>query len=966
MTDLDGNGLVDGSELSAYQFFNDGNPITITNRRGQTFSDATSRSWNVIAGAQFDDGFLALRARQTHRRVLQYQVWSTDETGTINGRSRGWRDGQTMSNWGLEEIFKLDLNSDGLIGDQLPENPAPSNDGAASFAIEGTPQLGQILSIALTNSDPDGDGTPTVAWLASNQDGTWSQVGSDPQITISTDLEGRQLIANVSYIDGDGFSESVSTEPLLIPVTNADDYGTTPDSSGILALSSRLEANLEVAGDLDWFKVELENGKNYSFEQIGTGLADPLLTLRDNNGSIITSDDDSGDGLNSRINFEPERSGYYYLEAGSYDNAFTGKYFVGAYENLTQPEEPVNDGAASFAIEGTPQLGQVLSIALTNSDPDGDGTPTVAWLASNQDGTWSQVGSDLQITISADLEGRQLIANVSYIDGDGFSESVSTQSIAIPIFYSDDYGAKPGDSGDLSVGASQQGELETLGDRDWFAIELEAGKSYVFELTGATLEDPFLSLNDSTGATIITDDDGGDGLNSRIAYTAANTETYYLDAGAYADESIGSYVIKASEVLPAPAGFNSEDGYGHISASRSFENLLGISLNETQDLGGNLWGLDNINAPEVWIGGDNFSGVTGSGATIAVIDTGVDLDHPEFNGRIVPGYDFVDSDNEADDGNGHGTHVAGTIGGANDGIGITGVAPDASIMPIRVLGNDGYGYTSDIVAGVYWSADNGADVINLSLGGGGYSQAMADAIAYASNKGSVVVMAAGNSGSQSPDYPAAHAVNHGLAVGAVNQQKTMAGFSNRAGSTVLDYVTAPGASIYSTVPDAGYDYLSGTSMAAPHVAGVAGLLKSYDNSLSSESIENLIVESAENNINTSRNSLNSPDEITGQTPSQAINLQSLDSLDELQLTGRLIGNIRGGTRSRNQTIKELRAEKTNGEIIEEIDVVESTKRKFVTLDLGDASHQDQVGLIKDLLLDNQFNYFELDTRMTIV
>ena len=127
-----------------------------------------------------------------------------------------------MSNWGLEEIFKLDLNSDGLIGDQLPENPAPSNDGAASFAIEGTPQLGQVLSIALTNSDPDGDGTPTVAWLASNQDGTWSQVGSDPQITISADLEGRQLIANVSYIDGDGFSESVST-PLLIPVTPVND-----------------------------------------------------------------------------------------------------------------------------------------------------------------------------------------------------------------------------------------------------------------------------------------------------------------------------------------------------------------------------------------------------------------------------------------------------------------------------------------------------------------------------------------------------------------------------------------------------------------------------------------------------------------------------------------------------------------------------------------------------------------------
>ena len=117
MADLDRNGLVDGSELSAYQLFNDGNPITVTNRRGRTFSDATSRSWNVIAGAQVDDGFLVLRAKQTRRRGMRYQTWSTDETGTINGRSRGWRDGQYMADQGLESIFNLDLNNDELIGD---------------------------------------------------------------------------------------------------------------------------------------------------------------------------------------------------------------------------------------------------------------------------------------------------------------------------------------------------------------------------------------------------------------------------------------------------------------------------------------------------------------------------------------------------------------------------------------------------------------------------------------------------------------------------------------------------------------------------------------------------------------------------------------------------------------------------------------------------------------------------------
>ena len=227
MADLDGNGLVDGSELSAYQLFNNGNPITITNRRGRTFSDATSRAWNAIAGAQVDDGFLVLRAKQTRRRGMRYQTWSTDETGTINGRSRGWLDGQSMADQGLENIFNLDLNNDGLIGDQPPDETDPVNDGTATFAIEGIPQLGQVLSISLTNSDPDGDGTPTVAWLASNQDGTWSQVGSDPEITISADLEGRQLLANVSYIDGEGFSEDVSTEPVLIPVTPVNDGAAT-------------------------------------------------------------------------------------------------------------------------------------------------------------------------------------------------------------------------------------------------------------------------------------------------------------------------------------------------------------------------------------------------------------------------------------------------------------------------------------------------------------------------------------------------------------------------------------------------------------------------------------------------------------------------------------------------------------------------------------------------------------------
>ena len=867
MSDLDGNGLVDGSQLSAYQLFNDGNPITITNRRGRTFSDATSRVWNVIAGSQVDDGFLVLRARQTRRRGLLYKTWSTDETGTINGRSRGWRDGQTMSDQGLENTFNLDLNNDGWIGDQLPEK--------------------------------------------------------------------------------------------------IDDYGTTPESSGFLALASRLEGDLEVTGDVDWFKVELEAGRNYIFEQIGTGLPDPLLTLRDDFGSILASDDDSGGELNSRITFDAEKSGYYYLEAGSYGNQFTGNYFIGAYEDVTQPEEPINDGAATFTIDGTPQLGQVLSIAITNSDPDGDGTPTIAWLASNQDGSWSQVGSNPQITISADLEGRQLRANVSYIDGEGFSEDVSTEPVLIPISNSDDYGASPESSGSLAIGSSLEGNLESLGDLDWFKVELEADKYYNFELTGTTLEDSFLALKEANGNIIATDDDGGDGFNSRIIISPESSGTFYLEASAYNNEQTGTYLITANEADALPTGYSPENGFGHVDAKRSFEKLLGISLDEAAELGGDLWGLDNIGAPEVWTGSNGFSGATGSGTVIAVVDTGVDLDHPEFQDRITQGFDFVDYDNIADDGDGHGTHVAGTIAGADDGEGITGVAPDASIMPIRVLDDEGYGYISDIIAGIRWAADNGADVINLSLGGGGYSQAMADAVAYASDLGSVVVMAAGNDGGRSPIYPAAHAETHGIAVGAVDQEKSLASFSNRAGLTFLDYVTAPGVDIFSSTPNGNYDYYSGTSMASPHVAGIAGLLKSHDKSLTSESIENLITSTAQNNINSELSDIQT-DELTGEPVGQIITLETLDKFDEDQFQTRLIGSLSGDLKDRKSVIRELKANEREGLIIENIDVIKSTNKSLITLDLSDSNPSDHSDLLENWLSKNHFNYFEVDTQMQII
>ena len=386
-----------------------------------------------------------------------------------------------------------------------------------------------------------------------------------------------------------------------------------------------------------------------------------------------------------------------------------------------------------------------------------------------------------------------------------------------------------------------------------------------------------------------------------------------------------------------------------------------MQLSSVDPLGGNLWTVDNVNAPEIWAGGDGFSGSTGEGITIAVIDSGVDLDHPEFSGRIVPGYDFVDGDGYADDGNGHGTHVAGTIAAANDGIGVTGIAHDARIMPLRVLNRDGYGWTRDIISAVRWAADNNADVINMSLGAGGYSQAMADAIQYASELGSVVVMAAGNSGIGQPDYPAAFAINHGIAVGAADRSRSLAGFSNRAGETELDYITAPGVGIYSAVPGGGYATFNGSSMAAPHVAGVAGLLKSHDPSLSASAVEDLLTGSASNASGSgfpgsagSTGALQSPDLITQQT---------LKNFTQKQLKGTLIASLGGSADERLSTIRNF--ERTvDG--IRHFDVVDSSRNAVAVLELSRSKAVDRIALLNDLLNSDQFNYFEIEQKFSIV
>ena len=249
------------------------------------------------------------------------------------------------------------------------------------------------------------------------------------------------------------------------------------------------------------------------------------------------------------------------------------------------------------------------------------------------------------------------------------------------------------------------------------------------------------------------------------------------------------------------------------------------------------WDFTTTRVAEAW------QRATGQGVTVAVVDSGVDATHPDLAEQVLPGGDFITGlEGTAVDPHGHGTHVAGTIAAlAGNGAGIAGVAPQARILPVRVLGANGSGYMSDVANGIAYAADRGADVINMSISSTAQVAAVSNAVAYARSKGVVVIAAAGNARAQgSPtSFPAADPGV--LAVAATTSADTVAGYSTSGG--YVD-VAAPGSDILSTYPGDRYVRMNGTSMAAPHVAAVAALLKSADRSLTPDRIEQALTGSA--------------------------------------------------------------------------------------------------------------------------
>ena len=283
-------------------------------------------------------------------------------------------------------------------------------------------------------------------------------------------------------------------------------------------------------------------------------------------------------------------------------------------------------------------------------------------------------------------------------------------------------------------------------------------------------------------------------------------------AVAYAEPNY-LFSLPTDEVDSAvPAGGGGAQGGG----------VAGVLVSDRDTSG--QYSLDRMRVRDAW------DRSTGGSNLIAVLDTGVQSGHRDLRGRVAKGYDFVNNDTNASDDNGHGTWVAGIIAAnTNDGYGIAGISWTDRILPVKIMSASGTGSTADLAAGITWAANKGADVINMSVGGFPYSQAIQDAVNHAWSKGAVLVAAAGNNGRLENFYPASY--DHVVSVSATQPEDEFSRWSSY--GPKVD-VSAPGSSVLTTNctasvcqhPDWGsHTYISGTSFATPNVSGVAALIR---------------------------------------------------------------------------------------------------------------------------------------------
>ena len=363
-------------------------------------------------------------------------------------------------------------------------------------------------------------------------------------------------IAGIHYLYGTG--GSVPTVP------SADDYAESTATTGTVAVGGSVTGNVDFADDRDWFAVTLTAGTTYRIDLSGNTLADPLLAVRNSNGTLLAYDDDSGPGLDSLLTYTATTTGIYYLEAQSVSYTATGTYTL----TVAQVAAVVDDYAGSTATSGALAVGSSVSGNIERSS-DSDwfrvtltaGTTyridltgvTLAdtWLVlRNSSGGQITLDHDSGPGLSSQINYTPTSTGTYYLDAQGYlSTHTGTYTLSLTQTAVDDYAASAATTGVLAVGGTASGNIDRAYDSDWFRVTLTAGTTYLINVNGTTLTDPYVRLRNSSGTLITADNDSGVGLNPQISYVPTVTGTYYIDVQGYLSTHTGTYNVTLAQVV---------------------------------------------------------------------------------------------------------------------------------------------------------------------------------------------------------------------------------------------------------------------------------------------------------------------------------------------------------------------------------------------------------------------------------
>jgi subtilisin family serine protease len=695
----------------------------------------------------------------------------------------------------------------------------------------------------------------------------------DSQITFMADQTGVFFLAARAAGTGTG-SYRLSAVDLM------DDFAPSAATTGTLSVGGAVTGTIEASIDRDWFRVDLVAGQTYRFDLGGRDsmqgtLADPRLDLRTASGQLLASDNDSGPGFDAQITFTATQSGAFYLDVSAAAEVGTGTYRVSA-TNISSPVSPPppppptsgDDFAATTATTGRVAIGgsatgtieiggdadwfrvdlvagQAYQVNVSGGQSEGVLQDTFleirdaqgVWISGDDD---SGPGLDAQFTFIAQQNGAFfLVARSADPQGTGtYRLSIN----ALPSVPADDFAASIATAGRLAIGGSVTGNIEVSLDSDWFAVDVVAGQTYRFNLSGkdggnGTVEDTFLRLRDASGQVVAEDDDGGLGFDAAMTFTASTTGRVFLESVGIGG-GVGSYRLSAA-LVPA----NPVDPMGVRSAAPPTDPLFARQWH--------LNGANGVNVTPVW------ADYTGAGVRVGIFDQGIDASHRDLDGNYranlsiesgsgrAGGLPITSEDN-------HGTAVAGLAAGERNGAGGVGVAYNAGLVSLYDPLDTEPEVFAQAVRTVFTYAIDHVDVLNNSWGFGNFFQSTPNR-AFIDNfntvpfniagpalerlaaegrdgKGTVVVQSAGNTGAFGDDVNVHNFQNSRfvIAVGATDVNGRAAEFTTP-GSSVL--VSAPGVDILTTdrVDTSGYEAgdsatLSGTSFSSPIVAGVVALM----------------------------------------------------------------------------------------------------------------------------------------------